>query len=311
MVIEIPDVWEDAQAFHEQYVRARVEHKFRREYSVGPVKKTVARFRQFVASNLDTIVDSRTKDFSQVIAAFNLAFPAGSAAADEATELAERVFNYVDFRDGNHSWSAYKLCRLARYKVCPYCHIAPAETQLKKAGFKGYRVQLDHYLPQSTFPYLGLSLGNLIPSCDRCNGPFHKHVANFQANPHLNPLKDKGLLNFKLRPANGGRWTPTMIAMREPFTSYEIRIDAPLVSIAAQNTLTTFHLESRYQLFVHDAVRVARVGLNRGWVHSILRATGLTLTVQMELGFPPADNHAYKSFPMGKMRRDVYLSVVR
>jgi hypothetical protein len=154
---------------------------------------------------------------------------------------------------------------------------------------------------------LALSLGNLVPSCDRCNGPFMKHTRDFFKTPHLNPLKDTIALTFRLRPANGAPWTPTLRAMREPASEYEIEIVATPGNVEAANTLTTFQLKPRYQPRVHDAYRVAKVGRNRGWVRSVLQATNLTLTTEDELGFSLTGD-SFKKIVTGKMCLDVYNS---
>lgn len=49
--------------------------------------------------------------------------------------------------------------------VCPYCNRLYITT-LKNGKV---RPQLDHYYPKSKYPYLALSLYNLIPSCSVCN----------------------------------------------------------------------------------------------------------------------------------------------
>lgn len=49
--------------------------------------------------------------------------------------------------------------------ICPYCNRSYIFT-LKKSGV---RPQYDHYFPKSTYPYLSVSMYNLIPCCAVCN----------------------------------------------------------------------------------------------------------------------------------------------
>ncbi|WP_321891560.1 hypothetical protein [Burkholderia cenocepacia] len=307
MIIDIPDVWDDAKQRHEEYVLDRANNAMVREHVRGPTTKALSDFRIFLKLYLNHIVNSNNTNFDAVINGFNRLFKLGSPAAEEAVAIAKRVFDYDSFRDGKHSWNAYELCALARYSVCPYCQLTAIETTTKSPAGKGYRPQLDHYLARSDFPYLALSLGNLVPSCDRCNGPFMKHTKDFFKTPHLNPLKDATAFTFRLRPANGAPWTPTLRAMRESANMYEIEIVATPGSIEATNTLTTFQLKPRYQPHVHDAHRVAKVGRNQGWVRSVLEATNLALTTEDELGFSLAGD-GFKKIVAGKMRLDVYNS---
>lgn len=69
---------------------------------------------------------------------------------------------------------AKKLAERVRY--CPYCN---AETVYAFNFRKDGKLHLaksafDHFYPRSRYPFLGLSLYNLIPSCTRCNSSF-KH----------------------------------------------------------------------------------------------------------------------------------------
>ena len=50
-------------------------------------------------------------------------------------------------------------------EICPYCNRSFIYTTPKK----GTRPQYDHYYPKSKYPYLALSMYNLIPCCPVCN----------------------------------------------------------------------------------------------------------------------------------------------
>lgn len=50
--------------------------------------------------------------------------------------------------------------------VCPYCNRSYVFT-LNKSGI---RPHYDHFFPKSKYPYLAVSMYNLIPSCAVCNG---------------------------------------------------------------------------------------------------------------------------------------------
>jgi hypothetical protein len=53
-------------------------------------------------------------------------------------------------------------------KVCPYCNRNYIFNFNKKNG-KNATAQLDHFFDKSTYPYLAISLYNLVPSCSTCN----------------------------------------------------------------------------------------------------------------------------------------------
>lgn len=91
-------------------------------------------------------------------------------------EKCKEIFNYDNFvRDKQN---AYWLLRELRVRVCPYCNriyttTLPTKEELEKAGggerFETTRATYDHFYCQDRYPYLALSLFNLVPSCNICN----------------------------------------------------------------------------------------------------------------------------------------------
>lgn len=82
------------------------------------------------------------------------------------------VFNYALFDKKDDGWNAYKLVGKHLLRICPYCHMNHINYHMRdtrsSAALK-LRPPLDHFLPKSIYPYLAVSLYNLIPCCDRCN----------------------------------------------------------------------------------------------------------------------------------------------
>lgn len=102
--------------------------------------------------------------------------------------LEEKRQPYTNFR--NRNW-AYELLELLDVKVCPYCN--------RQYTFTVHKVkvspQFDHYFPISKYPYLQLSLFNLIPSCSTCNlkksdwDPFQSDEIDI-LNPYIQGVED-------------------------------------------------------------------------------------------------------------------------
>jgi len=71
-------------------------------------------------------------------------------------------------------------------KVCPYCN----RNYIFNFGNKKQEAtaQLDHFYDKSTYPYLSLSLYNLIPSCPTCN--LRKSKKDILEEPIFNPYID-------------------------------------------------------------------------------------------------------------------------
>lgn len=92
-------------------------------------------------------------------------------------ELGEKVFRYDYFRDGTIKGTeghANAVMRefVKRVKVCPYCNADSVYVLEVDERDKTYKSAFDHFYPKSRYPFLGLSLYNLIPSCHRCNSTF-------------------------------------------------------------------------------------------------------------------------------------------
>lgn len=78
------------------------------------------------------------------------------------------IFNYDDYfrtKAKKGLWLAGQL----NLKSCPYCN--SQYTLVVKKNSKGLKAkfQFDHFFSKKRFPYLSLSLYNLIPSCAQCN----------------------------------------------------------------------------------------------------------------------------------------------
>lgn len=86
----------------------------------------------------------------------------GKGGETGGKQLLSSVFRYDAFSRQN---TAYTILEKMGVSVCPYCNRAYTTT-LKGAKV---RPQFDHYFPKSKYPYLALSLYNLIPSCGVCN----------------------------------------------------------------------------------------------------------------------------------------------
>lgn len=84
---------------------------------------------------------------------------------------------YYDFSQGSKdfrkvdskNWDAYEFISMLNITVCPYCNreyisiVGDLDQDLK------IRPEIDHFFPQSKYPYLSCSLFNFIPSCLLCN----------------------------------------------------------------------------------------------------------------------------------------------
>lgn len=84
-----------------------------------------------------------------------------------------------------------QIVDLIDLEYCPYC----ADEEIEP--FDSYRPAIDHYFPQSKFPFLALSLYNFIPVGNRCNSNFKKaHTMENHFHPNMHEIPSQRLFEF-------------------------------------------------------------------------------------------------------------------
>lgn len=94
------------------------------------------------------------------------------------------AFNYKGFRKSNRAiWIANQL----GLKSCVYCNTQYALT-VEHGNKTKMLFHLDHFFPKSVYPWLSLSLYNLIPCCASCN--MSKLVNVYRLSENIHPYVD-------------------------------------------------------------------------------------------------------------------------
>lgn len=99
--------------------------------------------------------------------------PETTGDKEKARNCCEKIFDYKKFVKGQKH--AYWLLRKLNVRVCPYCNqtytvTLPSPEELEEGEeFKTTRAAFDHFYGKAKYPYLALSLFNLVPSCTVCN----------------------------------------------------------------------------------------------------------------------------------------------
>lgn len=90
----------------------------------------------------------------------------------------QEAFGYEKFRNQRSgSWWSYAFTEALGVKVCPYCnqnYILTIHIQDNNGKIIKSRPAIDHFYPKSSYPYLSMSLYNLVPSCETCNSRLKK-----------------------------------------------------------------------------------------------------------------------------------------
>lgn len=166
--------------------------------------------RDLLIAEACVLLDGKA-NIEQVVCNMSVAWP---DAYKHCRELLMLLFNYEAFGDGkrverdaetgtfswggklkgcSEKWGAYEFLRRLKVRYCPYCN---AETvyaiEVRKSGKDvPIRSALDHFIPHAEYPFLGLSLYNLVPSCYRCNSQIkERRTVNLatSANPYIHDI---------------------------------------------------------------------------------------------------------------------------
>lgn len=294
-MINISDAWSPTVLRkHAAYVSTKIDHALRAERGVG------ACARLFISAHRKQIILGSPAALRRVISCAEILKECLSA--DQFNEFSadcRKVFNYESFSArALPNWGGYALCEASRYSMCPYCHQAFAHT-LVPDGVGSFRPTLDHYYPKSIYPYLALSIFNLVPSCYTCNSQL-KGVKNFYEELHIHPLEEgSGEVDFVLNVRD-------YIEARRS-GSGSPRVEVRPRSGAAINSISTFALNRRFALnaayldsFVARVLEYVDGGGARARVGCRIP---FTLSEVDIIGF---DAGNYRNEMLGKIKIDLY-----
>lgn len=140
-------------------------------------------------------------------------------------QIVNKLFSYTKFYEGKGwrlmadkhlageslpSWGVAQFIKMLGVRYCPYCNSDPvyavdvrrprSEGASNKPRVNGKiaKSALDHYYSQKDYPYLAISLGNLVPSCTRCNTSM-KGDFEFTGRRYAHPYEDKVHESFRFR----------------------------------------------------------------------------------------------------------------
>jgi hypothetical protein len=143
-----------------------------------------------VIRNLFVQFNLLTATAAQIRTIAGSGIPTATSLSARVIDLLSELFNYSEFQQGrilvfrnqkfywespkdpDDAWGGYEFLQYhtMSLKYCPYCN-ADTVYAFRKDNKNRTKVvsALDHFYPKSKYPYLALSLYNLIPACSRCN----------------------------------------------------------------------------------------------------------------------------------------------
>lgn len=106
----------------------------------------------------------------------------------EETEY-KKLFKYSQLNrinKNNPERISYWLQRQLQIPVCPFCNRIYTTTLFRES----VRPAFDHFYPRSEYPYLAVSLFNLIPICDICNNAKSDHAEIYREKQIIYPYDE-------------------------------------------------------------------------------------------------------------------------
>ncbi len=87
----------------------------------------------------------------------------------EVRDGLQKAFGYEnEFCSKKYSWNAFEFYNSINVDVCPYCNSQPV-------GVADVRDEIEHFFPKGQYPFLSITLLNMIPVCEICNGNKLRH----------------------------------------------------------------------------------------------------------------------------------------
>lgn len=225
----------------------------------------------------------------------------------------KKLFNYsYRFVCGNNSrkWDTGQYIKSmidSGVGYCPYCNSHPLEAYPTKRG-KTHKGPLDHFFDKSTYPFLALSIYNLIPVCDQCN--HEKWTKPTTLDTHSNPFYDDyhELVSFSVT----DKPLAALYDEQEPLT-IDLCSLKKRRSCAATQLTDDLELINRYN--AGEGGRIAREACKKGvryrkWTIkdylSLAGKKGISLcdVCSEEFGVRP-DGSDINCRPYGKLRNDL------
>lgn len=162
--------------------------------------------------------------------------------ASGQTNLGKEIENAFDYSAFRSSSKASWFCEMLRIKSCLYCNAQFALVVGKEGAKKKLLFQLDHFYNKNRYPFLSLTIGNLVPSCSTCN--ISKSKKEFSINSHIHPYHEDANLAFEFDIDSNN-------VLEYLLNSKDVKLLIPKIKLAVpgsrfQSHLDTFVLENIY-----------------------------------------------------------------
>ena len=214
------------------------------------------------------------------------------------TEIVQEILGYNDIRKSVFPQFVKQL----GFRTCVYCSSQFAVTDEDDRGY----YQLDHWKPESVYPYLSVCFFNLQPSCASCN--MHKRDDKREYHSIWNESKTESneLYRFTIPNASLARYI-----MTHHTDELAIHMDAVKNTTHLALLREKLHIDSLYDQFTDVAEEVVwkRMAFDQGYLKALSNSSALKMLRQSDvnrfiLGTYDTPEDIHKR-PLAKLTQDV------
>lgn len=198
--------------------------------------------------------------------------------------------------------AAYEILEVMKVNVCPYCNRQYTFTVKGKT-----RPEFDHFFPKSDYPFLAVSIYNLVPSCGLCNKGKSKSLPESFLYPYEESFEDKGI-HFEISNVVGNLLKQEEIIIKlEPVESHRDLIE---------QYNNSFKIELLYKLhldYISDLLYVNYI-FNDAAIESIYKSYQELFSSPSDLKRLIIGNYEPNDFnqrPLSKLTSDILQQLVK
>lgn len=183
----------------------------------------------------------------------------------DVEERVQSVFSYEKFTNKEGVWNAYEWVKYLNLKTCPYCNRSFIHYYDVGNDSKTMRPDLDHFYPKDLYPFLGVSLFNLIPSCKTCNSSFKGKIDFFKEkhiNPFIEEFGDDGVFKTNIPKTNSDKYDLSYLTSVKDNSKFDLNLEIKNEKSdkgkRIKNNNETFKIDGLYENhkdYVHEIIK--------------------------------------------------------
>jgi hypothetical protein len=206
---------------------------------------------------------------------------------------------YENMYKNMRNYHGKNLIKASEIYICPYCHRSYIGVIEEENGTRAIQPDLDHFYPKSKYPFLAVTLSNLIPSCLFCNQRA-KNDIDFYKTSIYPPNKIFDDIEFDFDPYSGKIYIENyydLISRKE----YKTHLDTFLIQeIYASHTEILTNIMSKVKKY------------RQSKIEDIARYTiGLTANEVKKLVFYEYEFMNKKKELLYKLKKDLYNKILQ